>query len=69
MLLLFCGYLGVSIRRDKLKDMWLGDWLRVVMASRAEVKASFRILNSMIPNLLNVAYEKRIFGEIKSSKM
>ena len=38
--------------RGVLNEMCLGvGWLRAVMASMADVDASFRILNSMIPSL------------------
>ena len=54
--------------RAMLNDTCLGDWLRVVLASRADAEASFRILNSMMPNLSDVVYD-RILGYVQSLNM
>ena len=43
--------------RGALNDTCLDDGLMVVMVSRSTAEASFGILNSMMPNLLDVANE------------
>ena len=51
-----------------LKDTSLGIWLMVVITSCFDAWVSFRILNSKIPNISDAAYERRIFGDVVSSK-
>ena len=66
---LFCGHSGALVCRGMLKDTCFDGLLRFVTASRADAEVSFRILNSMMPHLSDVAYDRRILRLIVSSMM